>query len=625
MSLYKQIAILISIIFVVLFGIVLWVSFDVVKNNAQKALYENAQNSASSISLSIQNGGLSPSSIRTVINAAYDNGNYEKIIFKDTNGNINYSAKKQKNAVLVPGWFDSFVSFKNSPSIATISSGWKILGTVEVYSDTGLFRLQLYEIFWKLLAYLTIVYMVLLGLLYLFLQLILNPLKDVTIQAQAIMNSDFKINENQPKTHEFNILVETMNNMTKKVEQIFDNANSALHQNRELLYIDQVTKLKNRLFFELKASEYINSSGVFSGGSLIVIGIKNVDLLNKVIGYNNVDVYFKKLAQSLKSAFIAYPENLFIRLNGSEFVAMLPGAQVSDVLPVAQTFYANLLREFNLLNINGEDIDLYLGLCQYYNEKTISELFSKIDYALTSAKLNHNHEVYLVNHDIPKNPKTQWRNIFKDAFEKREIIITCKPILNVESKETFLESVHISLCAFNETYEYKTFIAPLIELQFMNEFYTFIFKALLQKSRQVTPLTLPLPLQYIQNENSFDILRDFLVKNSKTHQNEIIFEIQESILETNLEKILQLVALVNQYKCGIAIDNFIANTKDYNHFKYIKPVYIKSPKEFISSHEQSINLINILLNSLGSKLIATNIKTEDEIKELKKHKIYLYM
>ena len=69
MSLFKQVSIILLFIFVILFTLIMGVSFNIIKDSTQKSLYENVQNSVSSISLSITNAGSDLSSIKTVINA----------------------------------------------------------------------------------------------------------------------------------------------------------------------------------------------------------------------------------------------------------------------------------------------------------------------------------------------------------------------------------------------------------------------------------------------------------------------------------------------------------------------------------------------------------------------------
>ena len=88
MSLFKQVSAVLLFIFTILFVLIIAVTFGIIKDSAEKSLYENVQNSVTNLSLSITNSGTEISSIKTVINASFDNGNYEKIIFKDVDDNI---------------------------------------------------------------------------------------------------------------------------------------------------------------------------------------------------------------------------------------------------------------------------------------------------------------------------------------------------------------------------------------------------------------------------------------------------------------------------------------------------------------------------------------------------------
>ena len=149
MSLFKQVSIVLSFIFTILFILITAVSFNIIRDSAKKSLYENVQNSVSSISLSITNAGTDASSIKTVLNASFDNGNYEKIVFKDVYENIVYEVKKEKeiNQDNTPKWFIELVNINEISAKSTISNGWNILGNIEIYNDRNIFYQQTYSIF----------------------------------------------------------------------------------------------------------------------------------------------------------------------------------------------------------------------------------------------------------------------------------------------------------------------------------------------------------------------------------------------------------------------------------------------------------------------------------------------
>ncbi len=149
MSLFKQVSAVLLFIFTILFVLIIAVTFGIIKDSAEKSLYENVQNSVTNLSLSITNSGTEISSIKTVINASFDNGNYEKIIFKDVDDNIVYELKKETNIEedKIPKWFINLVNIEEVSAKSTISNGWNVLGILEIYNDRTLFFEQTYEIF----------------------------------------------------------------------------------------------------------------------------------------------------------------------------------------------------------------------------------------------------------------------------------------------------------------------------------------------------------------------------------------------------------------------------------------------------------------------------------------------
>ena len=97
MTLYRQIALIVTFIFTVLLVTVITVAFEVVKDSVKQELYNNAQNSVSSLSLSIANTSMEKGSIETMINASFDNGNYESITFRNPNNDVIYQEKLSLN------------------------------------------------------------------------------------------------------------------------------------------------------------------------------------------------------------------------------------------------------------------------------------------------------------------------------------------------------------------------------------------------------------------------------------------------------------------------------------------------------------------------------------------------
>ncbi len=618
MSLFKQLALIILGIFLLLFIIVVGVSFGVIKKSAEQALYQNAQNSATSITLSIDSIAFDRASVQTVINAAFDNGNYEKIIYFDTDGKEVYSrVKKDANKNKAPLWFKRIVVLKQVSAQASLSDGWHLLGRVVVYSDLEVVYTQLYAIFLQLTVYLAIAYVGALLTLYLFLKYLLQPLAKIEKQAAAILNNKFIITKQLPKVLEFQSVTKSMNSMVKKVEQIFKTANDALKHNKELLYIDEVTKLYNRKYFSFKASEYISSGSANANGLLVLVNIQRAELMNKLIGYQKTDQFFINIAQLLNSAFLLNSASFTARLNGTEFIAMLPNVENSDIQIKLKEFQKNVYEGYEALELKDTDIDLNIGLCRYGEEKNIGELFAKIDYTFSNAKLSHSCEIVQVDEADVNMGKEKWRETLNNAIKNDNFIFEYKSITDICDKKTVYKTFNIILQTNQQRFDYSKFIAPLAELQMLNKFYFYVIKSIFaQYSDDTEPKSLILPYGFVEDDFVLQEFESILELYQNTNFQNLIFEIPEEAFVKRYDHTIRLINIFQKYGIKYAIYDFIANLNDYNFLKKNKPKYIVSDKTFIFDNAQNINLVNIIMESVEVEIVVSGELTKKQLQQL---------
>jgi diguanylate cyclase (GGDEF)-like protein len=611
MTLFKQIALIVSVIFILLFLIVLGVAFNVIKESSKKSLYESAQNSATSITLTVDNVGSDLGSIKTILNAAYDNGNYERIVFIDVNGKVQYSRMKKYDEISVPKWFVDFVSLEPIIAKANLSSGWAVLGVLSVYGDLETVYVQLYEIFLQLCLYLAAAYMTALWVLYYVFKGLLNPLHRVKEQADAIINNEFIINQNMSYTSEFNSVINSMNAMVVKVEQIFNNANEALKQNKELLYFDGVTKLYNRRYFALKLNEYICQNSILSSGTIVAVNIERADILNKSIGYKNTDAFFIEIAQLAKRYFENGSESFVARLNGTEFIAIIPHKDSCELRNTIGVFSVELENAFKSLECPDAKVVLNVGYCDYYEEKNIGEVFAKIDNTLAQAKLAQSCEVVcLRENELSKIGKESWRQTFQNALENDGFVFDYDAIYNAKTKKPTYETIRMSLDAQGKQYSYAQFIAPLVELQMLGSFYIYVLTKMLKNTRESVQ-TVQLPTKFVTDGGNLKQLKILLSQHQKAQP--IVFEISEDAFINDFEQTKAFIQMLKEYGYAFAINNFIANIDDYGFLKVLKPKYIKADKSFILDNEQNLNLINIIMESIGIEIVVSGIEDEDQI------------
>ena len=608
MSLFKQVSTVLLFIFTILFVLIIAVTYGIIKDSAEKSLYENVQNSVTNLSLSITNSGTEISSIKTVINASFDNGNYEKIIFKDVDDNIVYELKKETNIEedKIPKWFINLVNIEEVSAKSTISNGWNVLGILEIYNDRTLFFEQTYEIFKNLVFSLLISFIVLLIILSYLFNFMLNPLKTIKKQAESVMKNEFILEEKVPFTSEFKSLTLNINSMIIKFENMFENTNNVLKQNKELLYFDEITKLNNRKYFMLKANDYLDKNNPNNKGFILAFSLQ-MDNINKTFGYIHTNEILHKLATLFKNSF-ENNSNLIARMNGSEFVILIPNIDENRVKSLANIFLDEVYKIENL-----ED-KINSGICKYANEENLKNLLIKIDCVISQSKLHTEKEVYFLNNVEKYKAKEEWIKIINSSLKEDNFVLIYKDIIDLKSKKVSFKTIDFELNYQNDKLSYQSFMASVLQLNKLNDIYLHIINKILKiKTNIDEKVSIQIPHFFVEDLNNYLYLKEILEKNRGKN---LIFEIEEESLNKNFSNTLMYIKLFKEFDFEFAVYNFIANSDDYSYLKELKPLYIKMSNYFLTESIQSLNILKILTQSLDIKLIATLVDENIDFSQL---------
>lgn len=611
MSLFKQVSIVLSIIFTILFVLITVVSFKIIKDSAQKSLYENVQNSASSISLSITNAGTDISSIKTVINASFDNGNYEKIIFKDMDENIIYDVNKEIQIdETIPLWFINIIDIGEISAKATISNGWNVLGNIEIYNDRTIFYQQTYSMFKNLIFSLLISFIFLIIIIFYLFNYMLKPLKIVEKQAEAVMNNEFIIEKKLPFTSEFKSVTLSINSMITKIEKMFENTNNVLKLNKELMYFDEVTKLHNRKYFILKIEEYLEKNNINNQGFVTIISLK-VDILNKKFGYEKTNNILFKFANLMKSEF-QKDSNSLTRINGSEFVMLSPNISETNIKNSIPLFIKKI---YNNLEISKDNI--FIGIFKYEEEQSSRTLMTKMDYAISQAKTYHEDDYYYIEEIDKCLTKEQWINVINESLEKDYFKLLYRNVIEINLNEIIHKTMSFELNYQNDNFSYKGLIPSILELGRLSDVYLHIVEKVLKNNKNESKkITIQLPVIFVEDLNNYTKIKELFIKYKKFNNENIIFELEEDSFNKNLNNSVMYITLFREFNFNFAVFNFIANSNDYTYLKELKPLYIKASKYFLMESKQSLSVLKILTQSLDIKLIATSVNEVSEINAL---------
>ena len=627
MTLFKQIALALSLLLITILTTVLVINFQSANKSVQERLYEDAKNTASSLSLSLGTAQGDLSVMSTMINANFDSGTYHYISLVDVDDEILYERKSEVQQLDVPQWFLNMFDIEAPLASANVSAGWSQVGLLNVQSDVSYAYTQLYTISKNLLILFGIISAVGLLLLNLLLAAILKPLKEVQRQAEAVIQNEFILQEKIPYTKEFKDVVLGMNNMVSKVKSMFDKANEELKRQKEKEYIDPTTKLKNRKYLIDKLPQYLKIDANYKTGVSIMIAFSGMIEANEKIGHKKVDTLYKNLADMFLDESKSFKEAIVSRMNGTEFALFLPNATDEKSLILANTILERSKKMIREEELQEDKTFLSIGLYEYNHKESISSLLAQSDTALAQAKLQKEN-IYLINADeiTEVMGKEAWRDVIVDAIKNNKFEFISWLVVDSKAKQIAHHVLSIRLVANKETtYSYAQFMAIANQIGMSNDIYSSVLQQLFKNpdaSLKNTTCSLRLPYDFLLLSTSYDELSKLIKKYMHKLPFKLIIEMPDKLVNSNSELINDYKMLFDKYGVDMGIFEFIGDCADYNYLQDMRPVYIKAESDyFLSQNEQSLNALKQITDTIDISLIATSVMSEETLKDLQRKEI----
>lgn len=630
MTLFKQIALMLSLFLLIILTTVLILNFQSANKGAQERLYDDAKNTATSLSLSLGSANGELSMMSTMINANFDSGNYRNITLLDVEQNTLYERKNESDIKVVPAWFKKLINLKAPVAYANVSNGWNQVGILHVQSDATYAYKQLYVILIDLLVSFAVIAIISLIILNTLLHTILKPLKEVQRQAAAVIRNEFITQNKIPYTKEFKDVVLGMNNMVSKVKAMFDKGNEELKAQKELEYIDQNTQLRNRKYLIDKLPAYLKVDASSEGGVNMLIALSGIIEANEMIGHKNVDKLFVDIANIFRENTKNIKDSIVARMNGTEFSLLLPDCTNDAALNLAKNIQISCQDTINKANLDSSKTFISIGLYEYSHKNSIAELFSRSDNALAQAKFNQEKiHIEKAENAVEVMGKEAWKNIINEAIEKSRFSFVSWGVIDAKTKKLAHNVLSINLnINENTSYSYAQFMAPAIQLKLSNDIYKKIIPMLFKNShamlKNALTYSLRLPQEYLENEETYHHLSELLKANASTLSFKLIIELPDKLVRQNSKNIIDYIELFKKYSIEIGIFEFIGEGDDYQYLQDLRPVYIKGESSyFLTQNVQSLSALRLITDTVGISLIAVGVMNIETLEKLKTKDIHI--
>lgn len=559
-----------------------------------------------------------------IVDAVFDRGYYRTIEILNANGTPIVERHLDVKVADVPEFFIDALPIETQSKEAVIMDGWKKVGKVIIESNPGFAYQQIWLTFIESLKWLLMTGIVAVilggGLLY----IILRPLRSITKQAAAICNQQFTVQESLPWTLDLRQVVLAMNRMSTRLKNLFEEQAQVSERLREQAYIDPVTHLGNRRYFDMQFEHILNDTEKADTGILLLIELKNFKEYNEQYGYEAGDSLLKNVAQVMTQSIAAF-ENTVSANKGASFFIVLPGKTKADGEEVAN----HICKQFNDFETKGMSKTksiANIGVTEFSTKSNQKEILSRADMALRSAQTQGvNNWIMAANDQQNVHGAHEWGAIFDKAINQNNIVLHFQEVQNwhtpaVKIYETLLRlplenNQLISAGVFMPMAERLNQIMALDKLVINN-----VIERIL-KSDANHIFSVNISASAFDDEDFKKWLLERL-KSLGKKANRLIIELPEYGVINRIDSIRSFFLKAAELGAKTSIDHYGKNFSSFSYLYNLKCSYLKIDGGFIRGIQESdenqffVRSLIDIAHSLDILVIAESVETEQEYQTL---------
>lgn len=385
-----------------------------------------------------------------------------------------------------------------------------------------------------------------------------------------------------------------------------------------IAYTDAITQGKNDIFLKNNIYKYINKKDDFAFISLEIINIKNIVTM---IGLKNTEFLLKEVYSYLYN--ILNKEEIIVHSYFGEYKLLMKYTSVKEL--------TQRLEKIDFSKIN-DNIKFIMGIYLVDKSNTsYEEMSSYVSIAKETLNNNHNNNKNMMyyNKSMHKSEinKIRLEEDIKNGIKNKEFKAWFQPKYGKDGKTL------IGAEALVRWYKYGSIISPYIFVPMceanglIKDIDELVFEDVCKNIRRwindnknVVPIALNLSRSYLNKANFIYSLEKYIDK-YKVPKDLIHFEITESSLAGNEEKLKDIVSLLHERGYLVSVDDFGVGYSSIKAISYVNFDILKIDKSFIDGigEEKWENIIKYtinLANSLGMATVAEGIESEEQYRFL---------
>jgi EAL domain-containing protein (putative c-di-GMP-specific phosphodiesterase class I)/GGDEF domain-containing protein len=631
MSLSKQLLLLMSLIFFIIFSVSFLLSIGNIKHYLEVESQFHVQNTATSLGLSLSPHMLDEQDpiIETMMSAIFDTGYYQDMRLVNIEGNELVHLTTQQQASSVPDWLIELIPMQVTTVATEINSGWNISGKLYVTADPRYGYLKLYQQAKSTLLFSSLIFLAAIVLLITVLRFTLKPLNDIARQAAEISAGNFTTIKKLPWTHEVKNVAVSMNSMSNKIGSMITRLNKRLELLSDNLKHEPLTNLLNQATFDVNLRQALSSSQ--SIGYAALIKFDDLAFLTKDKGNESVDTLLREFAAILRST--EHFSTTAYRFHGSEFSLLFPDFKQDEMMRIIR----QLKHDIDALGKSYQQPDMvHIGIVRYGRSIDLKKLYPAMVEAYEHAK-NIGPNAYYFKADFA-SPMTdvEWKALIVNAIDKNspipEVTFTAEaynhkqvPTLKV-MEEVFTEvkdkdGVSLSIGTFFSMAQEFDLVEALDQC-IVNKVIN-----VMETTQKSTPITINLTMNSVSSYKFNTWLKDRLAK-TKVDNTLLAFSVTAYSAAKDIEAFSSFARFVNSLGATILLKRYSPDIIDIDNLKTLNINYLRLARDLtkdIAGNPHKIQFLDLIVEVgtlLEIKVLAEGVNSESDLDILKAKSIY---
>lgn len=409
-----------------------------------------------------------------------------------------------------------------------------------------------------------------------------------------------------------------------QLEQFLTQVNDEQEGLQESAYSDALTQLPNRNSFLKHFNEEVKADNN-NFGALLLVRSTELQIINKISGYQQGDQYIKEVAKLIGLQLNRYENAGLYRLNGSDFAALIPNITTKE----AESLGEKLTGQFNQYqDANDLDSVATTGIVGYYANKEISDILAAADTAISIAQTSRKNGWHLQKDNaITENGganlgNQNWKNEIALVIAHRQLELLAQPIQPTGHKnKVYSEVLARFFNASGEVLPTSSFIAMAEKLDKIIEIDKLIIESLIDLVRSQNLINnnfgINLSPRSLHDDHFAIWLERRLLKESNI-ASQLVFEISEFGLQQNAKASKTFIAMLHRCGARATVERFGVGLTSFKFFREIKPDFIKMDSSYTrgidnDNHNQYfLRLMVDLCHRLNISVLAENVESQEE-------------